>query len=109
MTFDWTVVMEIALFALIAVAVAALLPWLKERVGAEKLNKIWHWVCWAVQAAEQLFGSGKGERKKEYVLKLLAGQGVEVDDNIDAMIEAAVMELTPTHVYDKTDAENVEE
>ena len=41
MMFDWTVVYEIALFALICVVVAALLPWLKERIGAEKLNKIW--------------------------------------------------------------------
>ena len=113
MTFDWTVVCEIALFTLICVVVAAVLPWIRERIGAERLNKIWRWVCWAVQAAEQLFGPGAGDRKKEYVLELLAQQGVEVTDDIDAMIEAAVMELTPTHVFtmaddEDADAENAE-
>lgn len=108
MTFDWTVVIEIAMFALIAVVVAALLPWLKERVGAEKLNKLWRWVCWAVQAAEQLFGAGMGERKKEYVLEMAAANGWAdeiTEEEFDALVEAAVLELTPTHAYDKIDEE----
>lgn len=105
MTFDWTIVIEIAVFALIAVVVAALLPWLKERIGAERLNKLWRWVCWAVEAAEQLFGAGAGERKKEYVLKMLADMGVDITPDVDAMVEAAVMELTPNHVFDKRDEE----
>lgn len=108
MTFDWTIVIEIALFALIAVVVAALLPWLKERVGAEKLNKLWHWVCWAVQAADQIFGAGMGERKKEYVLDMAEENGWAEDvtpEELDALIEAAVLELTPTHTYDKIDEE----
>ena len=114
MMFDWTVVYEIALFALICVVVAAVLPWIRERIGAEKLNKIWRWVCWAVQAAEQLYGAGAGERKKEYVLELLAGQGLDITPDIDAMIEAAVMELTSAYVDDAgedeedPDAENAE-
>lgn len=94
MTFDWTVVIEIAVFALLCVVVAAVVPWLKERIGAEKMNKIWRWVCWAVQAAEQIFGAKNGETKKEFVLELLAGQGVDVTPDVDAMIEAAVKELT---------------
>ena len=109
MTFDWTIVIEIALFALIAVVVAALLPWLKERIGAEKLNKLWRWVCWAVEAAEQLFGAGMGDRKKEYVLEMLADMGVDITPDVDAMVEAAVLELTPTHIYDKDGGETAEE
>lgn len=108
MMFDWTVVYEIALFAMICVVVAAVLPWIRERIGAERLNKIWRWVCWAVQAAEQLFGAGAGDQKKAYVLELLAQQGVDITTDIDAMIEAAVMELTPTHVFDKTDDEETD-
>ena len=109
MTFDWTIVIEIALFALIAVVVAALLPWLKERIGAERLNKLWRWVCWAVEAAEQLFGAGMGDRKKEYVLEMLADMGVDITPDVDAMVEAAVLELTPTHTYDKAGGETAEE
>ena len=109
MTFNWTIVIEIALFALIAVVVAALLPWLKERIGAERLNKLWRWVCWAVEAAEQLFGAGMGDRKKEYVLEMLADMGVDITPDVDAMVEAAVLELTPTHTYDKAGRETAEE
>lgn len=94
MTFDWTVVIEIAVFALLCVVVAAVVPWIKERIGAERFNMLWKWVCTAVQAAEQLLGAGKGEDKKKFVLELLAGQGVDVTPEVDAMIEAAVMELT---------------
>lgn len=92
--FDWTIVWEIGLFVLVCVLVAAVLPWVKERVGAERLNKIWRWVCWAVQAAEQLFGAGKGVEKKQYVTELLADLGLDITDDVDAMIEAAVRELT---------------
>ena len=92
--FDWTSVWEIGLFALVCVLVAAVLPWVKERVGAERLNKIWRWVCWAVQAAEQLFGAGKGVEKKQYVTELLVDLGLDITDDVDAMIEAAVRELT---------------
>lgn len=109
MTFDWTIVIEIALFALIAVVAAALLPWLKERIGAERLNKLWRWVCWAVEAAEQLFGAGAGVRKKEYVLEMLAEMGVDITPDVDAMVEAAVLELTPTHAFDKSGGETAEE
>lgn len=92
---DWALVIEIALFALVSVVVAVLVPWLKARIGAEKVNEIWKWVCMAVQAAEQLFGSGAGERKKQYVQDFLTGRGYDATDNdVDVLIEAAVRELT---------------
>ena len=50
----------------------------------------------AVAAAEQIYtGSGRGEEKKAYVLEWLRSHGVTVDDEkLDAMIEAAVYELS---------------
>lgn len=94
MMFDWTTVIEIALFAVVAIVAAAVVPWVKERIGAERFNALWKWVCMAVQAAEQLFGSGKGERKKEYVEEFLVAHGYDVTEEVDNMIEAAVRELT---------------
>lgn len=52
----------------------------------------------AVEAAEQIFGGGKGEEKKEYakkvITKYLAAKGIELDlDIIEAYIESAVKEL----------------
>lgn len=52
----------------------------------------------AVEAAEQIFGGGKGEKKKEYALKIvekyLAAKGIKLDlEIISAYIESAVKEL----------------
>ena len=58
-------------------------------------DEILIWVNIAVTAAEQIFtGSGRGEEKKEYVLKFLEERGFKVDfETLDALIEAAVKKL----------------
>lgn len=48
----------------------------------------------AVRAAEQVYNSDEGEKKKAYVCALLESQGYTVDTGaVDAAIEAAVLEL----------------
>lgn len=95
MNVDWIRVAEIVLLCAAGAVCAVAIPWLKERLGAEKLKSLWKWVCIAVQAAEQLFGKGTGERKKEYALDVLNAQGIKADGGtLDALIEAAVRELT---------------
>ena len=48
----------------------------------------------AVTAAEQIYKSEEGEKKKAYVVGLLRSQGFDVDTSaIDAEIEAAVLNL----------------
>lgn len=52
----------------------------------------------AVEAAEQIFGGGKGAEKLEYakkiIVKYLAAKGIQLDlDIIEAYIESAVKEL----------------
>ena len=71
------------------------IPWLKEKYSAQKLEKIQTWVTTAVKAAEMIFdGTGLGEKKKAYVEKFLHDLGVTIDEQaLDAMIEAAVLEL----------------
>lgn len=51
------------------------------------------WVSIGVYAAEQIYGAGTGEKKLEYVVKLLRMLGIEVDEPERAMIEAAVFNL----------------
>lgn len=85
-----------AVIALIAALVSAfVIPWIKGKVEAQKLEKIMNWVVIAVDAAEQIYReSGMGEKKKQYVLGFLEDKGLTVDPNsIDAMIEAAVYGL----------------
>lgn len=71
------------------------IPWIKGKIDAQKLEKIMGWVKIAVNAAEQMYTEAKmGEKKKEYVLNFLASKGYTLDpEKIDAMIEAAVYEL----------------
>lgn len=73
-----------------------LIPYSKSKTTTEQQKEINAWVKIAVSAAEQIYtGSGRGEEKKAYVLEWLRSHGVTVDDEkLDAMIEAAVYELT---------------
>lgn len=48
----------------------------------------------AVSAAEQIYNSDEGQKKKAYVLEILEGQGYAADlPAIDAAIEAMVLEI----------------
>lgn len=85
-----------AIIALIAAAISVfLIPWIKEKIEAEKLEQVMGWVTIAVEAAEQIYReSGMGAKKKAYVLDFLAKKGITLDvDSIDAMIESAVLDL----------------
>lgn len=96
MTFDITPIIE-AVIALAGVVVSCvLIPYIKSKTTAEQQKEINAWVKIAVSAAEQIYvGSGRGEEKKAYVIKWLREHGITVDESkLDALIEAAVYELT---------------
>ena len=78
-----------------ALAIAFLIPWLKEKFDAEKLQRAGKLVRFAVYAAEQLYGGGHGAEKKEYVTAFLEARNLKLDlDTIDRMIEATVLEMS---------------
>ena len=94
--FDITTIVE-AVFALIAVVITAIvIPYIKSRTTVAQQQQINAWVRIAVVAAEQLYiGTGLGADKKAYVVNFLKSKGITLDtESIDAMIEAAVYELT---------------
>lgn len=93
--FDITPIVE-ALFALIATVISVILiPYIRSKTTEKQQQTINSWIRIAVAAAEQIFkGEGRGEEKKQYVLGFLETNGFKVDEiTIDAMIEAAVLEL----------------
>lgn len=92
---DITSIVNAVIALLAAVVSTFLVPWIKGKVEAQKLEKIMDWVTIAVSAAEQIYKeSGIGEKKKQYVLDFLEDKGLTVDINsVDAMIEAAVYGL----------------
>lgn len=92
---DITSIVNAVIALLAAVVSTFLVPWIKGKVEAQKLEKVADWVTIAVSAAEQIYNeSGMGEKKKQYVLDFLEDKGLTVDINsVDAMIEAAVYGL----------------
>lgn len=96
MTIDITPIIE-AVIALAGVVVSCvLIPYIKSKTTTEQQKEINAWVKIAVSAAEQIYvGSGRGEEKKAYVIQWLRDHGITVDESkLDALIEAAVYELT---------------
>ena len=94
--FNITVIVE-AVFALIAAIVTVIvIPYIKSKTTAAQQQQINAWVKIAVAAAEQIYvGTGLGADKKAHVLNFLKSKGVTLDvESVDAMIEAAVYELT---------------
>ena len=73
-----------------------MIPYIKSKTTTEQQKEINAWVKIAVSAAEQIYvGSGRGEEKKAYVIQWLRDHGITVDESkLDALIEAAVYELT---------------
>ena len=99
---DWNLVLEFVItVATIAVAIF-LVPWLKEKLGAERAQQLEDLIWKAVQAAEQIFGPDAGAQKKAYVVQQLEAQGIDAAAH-DADIEAAVLQVNQT-VRDETQA-----
>ena len=91
---DYTQIIS-AVIALISALVSAfLIPWLKTKIDANKLQTIKTYVEIGVKAAEQLYTATDGEEKKAYVINFLAEHGIRFDvSTIDQLIEAAVLQL----------------
>ena len=101
MNIDLTQIILAVIALISAVLTGFVIPWLKSKISVENgkvtetqaaLLKLA--INTAVRAAEQLYNSDEGQKKKAYVLDILKAQGYEVDQlAIDAAIEAAVLEL----------------
>lgn len=91
---DYTQIIS-AVIALISALVSAfLIPWLKTKIDANKLQTIKTYVEIGVKAAEQLYTATDGKEKKAYVINFLAEHGIRFDvSTIDQLIEAAVLQL----------------
>ncbi|MBE6994478.1 MAG: holin [Ruminococcaceae bacterium] len=92
---DITNVLTAAIALLAAIVTTFVIPWLRARIGSERLGRLMGWAAILVDAAEQIYvGPGRGAEKKAYVLSLLRQRGIEVDEQaLDAVIEAAVRRL----------------
>ena len=101
MSIDLTQI-AVALIALLsAILTGYVIPFLKSKVELEhgklsetQTNILKAAIRTGVYAAEQIYKSDEGSKKKSYVLTLLEQQGYHVESStIDAAVEAAVKEM----------------
>lgn len=92
---DLTTIVSAVFTLTMALITTFLVPYLKNKVDAEKFEKIKSWVKVAVQAAEMIYTeSGMGATKKAYVIDYLNKKGYTLDtETLDNLIESAVLEL----------------
>lgn len=94
MEFDVTLIIEAVISLCAALASAFFIPWVKKKIGAEKMEEFLRWVDIGVAAAEQLFETEATKEKKEYVLEFLHEKGIVYNEwEVDTAIEAAVIKL----------------
>ena len=95
MNIDLTEIIIAAFTLLMGIITKYLVPYIEEKIEAEKFIKMKKWVKIAVKAAEQTITEvGMGEAKKAEVLKFLNAKGFTVNfDELDKLIEAAVFEI----------------
>lgn len=95
MNINITPIVEAVVALIAALITAFVIPWIKQKISKEKLEKITMWVEIAVEAAEQFYtGSGRGAEKKAYVVEFLNTKGYTLDpESLDNLIEAAVFNL----------------
>ena len=101
MQIDITKIFELVITLLCTVVTGFLVPWLRSKISVEKGNisqlqadMLRLAATTAVTAAEQIYNSDEGQKKKAYVLAYLEQQGYDVNSTaIDALIEACVLEI----------------
>ena len=110
---DITNIISIIILLVGAVLITVLIPGIKSRISSDSMEAIYSFVKIAVAAAEQIYGSKTGQKKKQYVIDYLKGKGITVDVDViesefNAMIEAAVYELSKEQANVICIAEGVE-
>ncbi len=90
----------IKVIVMVAALVVAryLVPWLKEKIGADKLAQIEKWATYAVEMAQQVHWSEAGQDKKaivtEFLKEILTAKNISIsDEQLNVLIEAAVKEM----------------
>lgn len=74
------------------------IPWLRARIGAEKIAEIEKWAKKAVLMAQQVYWNKSGEERKEIVTKflreMLIAKNISISgEQLEILIEAAVKQM----------------
>lgn len=74
------------------------IPWLRARIGAEKIAEIEKWAKKAVLMAQQVYWNKSGEERKEIVTEflreMLIAKNISISgEQLEILIEAAVKQM----------------
>ncbi len=90
-------VVKVVVMVAVLVITRYLAPWLKAKIGADKLAAAEKWARYAVLKAQQVMCGSAGQDKKAYVAEflrdLLAKNISMSDEQLDVLIEAAVKQM----------------
>lgn len=95
---DLTPVFQAIISVASVIALLYLVPFIKRKVSAEKLDQILRWVETLVACADQIYERHEGAEKKQYVIDrlttILAEHGLLVDLTVlEDLVEAEVLRL----------------
>lgn len=85
-----------AVLAIVSVLVTTVLvPYIKEKLGEDKYNKLVEFTKYAVRCAEQIYTPEEWEKKKAYVSQYITEKAEEMgiglnEQDIDLLIEGVV-------------------
>lgn len=89
-----TEVLNAIVYFIVVLMSVFVIPAIKNNVGEQNMRSFLKWVDIAVAAAEQIYESVDGEKKKNFVLSYLIEKGYDVDEaELDMIVEAAVNRL----------------
>ena len=88
MNIDLTPIIQAVIALIAALITVKLIPWIKAKTTVEQQKFISATIKTLVFAAEQIYGSGFGAEKMEYVMMNLKAKGFNVDkDEVEAAIK----------------------
>lgn len=91
-------VIKIIVMVVVLAVARYLVPWLKEKIGIDKLAQIEKWTTYAVEMAQQVHWSQSGEDRKaivtEFLNEILIAKNISIsEEQLNVLIEAAVKEM----------------
>lgn len=92
---DITFILDFIITLAVTLTTAFLLPYLKEKLGEQKVKNAYEIIKILVEAIEQTTTiTGQGKAKKEWVLNRLKDYNLSINEKqVNEMIESAVLEL----------------
>ena len=92
-------ILQLATMIIAAVIARYVIPWLKEKIGEQRLDEIAAWAVWAVDWAEQIIVTpGSGAQRKtmvmDFLMDIIEKKGVPLtEDQLEVLIESAVRQM----------------